>query len=77
MNPHSNTFPSKKTDALLFVLALLPVALYLALRLLGLMSLARLGLMAMAGLAVSALFISRPKFGAFFLFPFFSLPLII
>jgi O-antigen ligase len=64
---HDQTSRSRSGDLLLLAGAVFPVLLYLLLRYLGLMSLARLGVIALIGLSGGALLIVRPKLGAFFM----------
>jgi O-antigen ligase len=51
----------------MLALALLPVALYVALRLLGLMALARLAMMAAVGVSAGVFLLVRPMYGALFM----------
>jgi len=67
VNSHSNILASRKTGALMLVLAVLPVALYIVLRFLGLMSLGRLGVMALVGVAGGVVVMVRPRVGALFM----------
>jgi O-antigen ligase len=67
VDSRENTFAARRRTALMLAAALAPVVLVVALRALGMVSLARLAVLGLAGIAAGALVLARPAYGALFM----------